>query len=86
MRDLFQMPSKTLESIVAGALRFVDREDRLLVIGFAVGRTTAKNRRSKAHRLFAMTLCDGKWTTVQEYLDKQSMTRASRPDARVDAP
>ena len=60
---------------------FVAQGDRVLVLGFASGRIKATNKTFEDHWVFAITVRDGKLTSIREYIDTQALARASRIDA-----
>jgi ketosteroid isomerase-like protein len=51
--------------------------DRVLVVGFAMGRIKATNRTFKDDWVFAITVRNGKVTNLREYMDTQALARAS---------
>ena len=63
------------------AREFVAQGDRVLVIGFARGRIKATNRTWEDDWVFAVTVRNGKMTTIREYIDTQALARASEMDA-----
>lgn len=56
---------------------FIAQGDRVLVVGFATGRIKATNRTFEDHWIFAITVHDGKLTSIREYVDTQALARAS---------
>lgn len=62
---------------------FVAQGDRVLVVGVATGRIKATNKPFEDDWIFAITVRDGKLTSIREYVDTQAMARAavgSAPD------
>jgi uncharacterized protein len=74
--DLLQKASE-LETSFPTPPEYVAQGDRVLVIGFATGRTKATNRAWEDHWVFAITVRNGKVTNIREYIDTQALTRAS---------
>ncbi len=60
---------------------FVAQGDRVLIIGFAIGRIKATKRTFEDHWVFAITVRNGKVTNIREYIDTQALVRASEMDA-----
>ena len=58
-------------------LEFVAQGDRVLVIGFAKGKIIATNKTFEDHWVFAITVQNGKLTSIREYIDTQALARAS---------
>ncbi|MGH7072614.1 MAG: nuclear transport factor 2 family protein, partial [Stellaceae bacterium] len=80
LADLLETASKTIETSTEPR-EFVAQGDRVLVVGFATGRVKATNRTFEDHFVFAITVQDGKLTTIREYIDTQALARASEMDA-----
>ena len=76
LADLLQ---KTSEIEISSSERseFVAQGDRVLVVGFAIGRIKATNRTFEDHWVFAMTVRNGKVANIREYVDTQALARAS---------
>ena len=78
--DLLETASKTIET--STELReFVAQADRVLAVGFARGKVKATNRTFEDHFVFAITVRDGRLTSIREYIDTQALARASQTDA-----
>ena len=60
---------------------FVAQGDRVLVVGFASGTIKATNKTFEDDWIFAITVQDGKLTSIREYIDTQALARASLMDA-----
>jgi ketosteroid isomerase-like protein len=56
---------------------FVAQGDRVLVIGVATGRVKATNKPFEDEWIFAISVRDGKLTSIREYVDTQALARAS---------
>ena len=52
----------------------------MLVVGFARGKVKATNKPFEDDWIFAITVRDGKLTSLREYVDTQALARASAPD------
>ena len=80
LADLLETASKTLETSTEPR-EYVAQGDRVLVVGFARGKIKATNRTFEDHFVFAITVRDGRLTSIQEYIDTQALARASQMDA-----
>ena len=60
---------------------FIAQGDRVLVVGFARGKIKATNKTFEDDWVFAITVRDGRLTTIREYVDTQALARASQLDA-----
>ena len=60
---------------------FVAQGDRVLVVGVATGKIKATNRTFEDHWVFAITVRNGKLTSVREYIDTQALAWASETAA-----
>ena len=78
--DLLETASKTLETFTEPR-EYVAQGDRVLVVGFARGKVKATNRTFEDHFVFAITVRDGRLTSIREYIDTQALARASEMDA-----
>jgi ketosteroid isomerase-like protein len=65
---------------------FVAQGDRVMVIGFAKGRIKATNKSFKDDWIFAITVRDGKITSIREYVETQALARAAAPENAGDQP
>ena len=74
--DLLETASRTLETS-AEPREFVAQGDRVLVVGFARGKVKVTNKPFEDDWIFAITVRDGKLTSVREYVDTQALGRAS---------
>jgi ketosteroid isomerase-like protein len=77
LTDLLQKASETLETSYPKPFEFVAQGDRVLVIGFAKGKIIATNKTFEDDWVFAITVQNGKLTTIREYIDTQALARAS---------
>ena len=53
----------------------------MLVVGFARGKIKATNKTFEDDWIFAITVRNGKLTSIREYIDTQALARAARMDA-----
>src|SRR5450432_1993956 len=77
--DLLQK-SEMLETSTE-PLEFVEQGDRVLVIGFAKGKIIATNKTFEDDWVFAIKVQNGKLMNIREYIDTQTLARASEMDA-----
>ena len=82
LADLFQTHSEKVETSFMEAREFVAQGDRVLVVGFARGRTLATNKTFEDDWIFAITVRNGKLTNIREYIDTQALARAYERAAR----
>jgi hypothetical protein len=80
LADLLETASKTLETSTEPR-EYVAQGDRVMVVGFASGKVKATNRTFEDHFVFAITVRDGRLTSIREYIDTQALARASQMDA-----
>ena len=80
LADLLETASKSIETSTEPR-EFVAQGDRVLVVGFARGRIKVTNQTFEDDWIFAITVRDGKLTSIREYVDTQALARASRMDA-----
>lgn len=76
LADLLETASKSIE-ISTEPREFVAQGDRVLVVGFARGRIKATNKIFEDDWIFAITVRDGKLTSIREYVDTQALARAA---------
>ena len=80
LADLLETASKSMET--STELReFAAQGDRVLVVGFARGKIKATNKTFEDDWIFAITVRDGKLTSIREYVDTQALARAAQADA-----
>jgi len=80
LADVLQKASAELETAMEPP-EFVAQGDRVLVVGFAMGKVKATNRTFEDHFVFAITVRNGKLTNIREYVDTQALARASQRGA-----
>lgn len=76
---LLETASKSLETSTEPR-EFVAQGDRVLVVGVATGTVKTTNKPFEDDWIFAITVRDGKLTSIREYVDTQALARASEPD------
>src|ERR1700685_1421778 len=81
LENLLQKANETVETSYPEPPEFIAQGDRVLVVGFATGRIKATNRKFEDHWVFAITVRNGKLTNVREYIDTQTLARASETAA-----
>ena len=81
LADLVKTQSETMETSLMEPREFVAQGDRVLVVGFARGKVKATNRTWEDDWIFAITVRDGRLTSIREYIDTQALARASQMDA-----
>ena len=79
LMDLLETAAKAMETSTEPR-EFVAQGDRVLVIGFAKGKVKATNKPFEDDWIFAITVRDGKLTSIREYVDTQALARASQMD------
>ncbi|CAE6724531.1 UNVERIFIED_ORG: ketosteroid isomerase-like protein [Paraburkholderia sediminicola] len=79
LADLLETASKSIETSVEPR-EFIAQGDRVLVVGFARGTIKATNKTFEDNWIFAITVRDGKLTSIREYIDTQALARASQTD------
>ena len=85
LAELLETASKSIETSTEPR-EFVAHADRVLVIGFAKGRIKATNKTFEDDWIFAITVRDGRLTSIREYIDTQALARASQVDANPTPP
>jgi len=78
--DLLATASKSIETSTEPR-EFVAQGDRVFVVGFARGKIKATNKTFEDDWIFAITVRDGKLTSLREYVDTQALARAAQVDA-----
>jgi ketosteroid isomerase-like protein len=81
LADLVKTQSETIEISLTEPREFVAQGDRVLVVGFARGKVKATNKTFEDDWIFAITVRDGRLTSIREYIDTQALARASQMDA-----
>ena len=85
LTDLLKTESETMEMSLSEPREFVAQGDRVLVVGFARGKVKATNKPFEDDWIFAITVRDGKLTSIREYVDTQALRgprRWTRPGRR----
>ena len=82
LADLVKTQSETMETSLMEPREFVAQGDRILVVGFARGKIKATNKTWEDDWIFAITVRDGRLTSIREYIDTQALARASQMDAQ----
>src|SRR3954467_8320875 len=77
LADLLKMASESIETSTEPR-EFVAQGDRVLVVGFAKGKIKATNKIFEDDWVFAITIRNGKLTSIREYVDTQALARAAR--------
>lgn len=77
--DLLETASRTIETSTEPR-EFVAQGDRVVVVGFARGKIKATNKTFEDDWIFAITVRDGRLTSIREYIDTQALARASQED------
>ena len=80
LADLLKTASKSIETSTEPR-EFVAQGDRVMVVGFAKGKIKATNKTFEDDWIFAITVRDGRLTSIREYIDTQALARASPMDA-----
>jgi ketosteroid isomerase-like protein len=73
--------SNSVETSFPAPPEFVAQRDRVMVVGYAEGKIKSSKKTFKDHWIFAITVRDGKLTSIREYIDTQALARASESDA-----
>ena len=81
LADLVKTQSESIEISLTEPREFVAQGDRVLVVGFARGKVKATNKTFEDDWIFAITVRDGRLTSIREYIDTQALARASQMDA-----
>jgi ketosteroid isomerase-like protein len=81
LEDLVKTESETIELSLSEPREFVAQGDRVLVVGFARGKIKATNKTFQDDWIFAITVRDGRLTSIREYVDTLALARASQMDA-----
>jgi ketosteroid isomerase-like protein len=80
LAELLETASKSIETSTEPR-EFVAQGDRVLVVGYAKGKIKATNKTFEDDWIFAITVRDGRLTSIREYIDTQALARASQMDA-----
>ena len=77
---MLETASKSIETSTQPR-EFVAQGDRVLVVGFATGKIKATNKTFEDDWIFAITVREGRLTSIREYVDTQALARAAQMDA-----
>src|SRR3954447_12296968 len=75
---VLQKASEEVEMTYPEPPEFVAQGDRVLVVGVATGKIKATNKQFRDDWVFAITVRNGKLTSIREYIDTQALARAAR--------
>lgn len=78
LANVLKKASEAVETSYPKPPEYVAQGDRVLVIGLAEGKIKATNKAFEDHWVFAITVRDGKLTSIREYIDTQALARASQ--------
>jgi ketosteroid isomerase-like protein len=84
LAELLDTASRSIETFTEPR-EFVAQGDRVLVVGFARGRIKATNKMFEDDWIFAITVRDGKLSSIREYVDTQALARAAMASGPEDA-
>ena len=79
LEELLATASRSIETSTEPR-EFVAQGDRVLVVGFARGKIKATNKPFEDDWIFAITVRDGRLTSIREYIDTQALARAAQMD------
>ena len=79
MSDLLETAARSIETSTEPR-EFVAQGDRVLVVGFAKGRIKATSKTFEDDWIFAITVQNGKLTSIREYVDTQTLAQAAQSD------
>ncbi len=80
LADLLETAASSIETSTEPR-EFVAQGDRVLVVGFAKGRIKATNKTFEDDWIFAITVRDGRLTSIREYVDTQALAQAAQSDS-----
>lgn len=80
LADLLEAASTSMETTTEPR-EFVAQGDRVFVVGVAGGKIKATNKTFQDDWVFAITVRNGRLTSIREYIDTQALARAARMDA-----
>ncbi|HEX4507888.1 MAG TPA: nuclear transport factor 2 family protein [Alphaproteobacteria bacterium] len=78
LANLLETASKSIETSTEPR-EFIAQGDRVLVVGFARGKVKATNKAFEDDWVFAITVREGRLTSIREYVDTQALARAACP-------
>ena len=82
LANLLSTASRTLETSTEPR-EYVAQGDRVLVLGVATGKVKATTKAFEDDWVFAITIRDGKLTSIREYVDTQALAWAANADTGV---
>jgi ketosteroid isomerase-like protein len=77
---LLETASKSIEASTEPR-EFVAQGDRVLIVGFGRGKIKATNKTFEDDWIFAITVREGRLTSIREYVDTHALARAAQMDA-----
>lgn len=80
LADLLETAARSIETSTEPR-EFVAQGDRVLVVGFARGRIKATSKTFEDDWIFAITVRDGRLTSIREYVDTQALAQAAQSDS-----
>ena len=80
LADLLDTAARSIETSTEPR-EFVAQGDRVLVVGFARGRIKATSKTFEDDWIFAITVRNGKLTSIREYVDTQALAQAAKSDS-----
>ena len=80
LADLLETAARSIDTSTEPR-EFVAQGDRVLVVGFARGRIKATSKTFEDDWIFAITVQDGKLTSIREYVDTQALALAAQSDS-----
>ena len=84
LTDLLETASSSMETSTEPR-EFVAQGDRVVVAGFASGKVKATNKPFEDDWVFAITVRDGRLTSIREYVDTQALAGAAQMDGSLPA-
>ena len=80
LSDLLETAARSIETSTEPR-EFIAQGDRVLVVGFAKGRIKATSKTFEDDWIFAITVRNGKLTSIREYVDTQALAQAAKSDS-----
>ncbi|MBD8620144.1 nuclear transport factor 2 family protein [Sphingomonas sp. CFBP 13728] len=80
LADLLDTAARSIETSTEPR-EFIAQGDRVLVVGFAKGRIKATSKTFEDDWIFAITVRNGKLTSIREYVDTQALAQAAKSDS-----
>ncbi|MBW6425959.1 nuclear transport factor 2 family protein [Rhizobium sp. XQZ8] len=79
LAELLDKTSTSMETATEPR-EFVANGERVFVVGFANGKVKATNKPFEDDWIFAITVRDGRLTSIREYVDTQALALAAKTD------